>query len=65
MQIKAACQPQRSVTAAISIGAMKAEALEPELKMPIALARSSAGNHRLWPLRVASGLAETEQGAAS
>jgi hypothetical protein len=39
VQTKAACQPKRRVTAAMRMGAMKAEALEPELKMPMALAR--------------------------
>src|ERR1700722_14583066 len=53
VQMNAACQPQRRVTAAMSMGAMKAEALEPELKMPMALARSSAGNHSVVALMAA------------
>src|ERR1700679_2843809 len=59
VQIKAACQPQRRVTAAIRMGAMKAEALEPELKMPIALARSSAGNHSVVALMAAGKLPDS------
>src|ERR1700736_6765001 len=53
VQIKAACHPQRSVTAAMRIGAMKAEALEPELKVPVARARSSEGNHSVVALMAA------------
>src|SRR5271168_3917533 len=53
VQMKAACHPQRAVTAAMRIGAMKAEALEPELKRPVARARSSEGNHSVVALMAA------------
>src|SRR5271163_4726660 len=53
VQMKAACHPQRAATAAISTGAMKAEALEPELKRPVARARSSEGNHSVVALMAA------------
>src|SRR5277367_4489692 len=59
VQMKAACHPKRRVTAAIRIGAMKAEALEPELKMPMALARSSAGNHSVVALMAAGKLPDS------
>ena len=50
VQMKAACQPNRVVMAAIRIGATKAEALDPELKSPVAKARSSDGNHSVVAL---------------
>src|ERR1700677_747322 len=53
VQMKAACQPKRMVTAAMRMGAMKAEALEPELKRPVARARSSEGNHSVTALMAA------------
>src|ERR1700721_3428664 len=59
VQIKAACHPQWRVTAAMRIGAMKAEALEPELKIPMALARSSAGNHSVVALMAAGKLPDS------
>src|ERR1700675_414951 len=59
VQMKAACHPQRAVTAAISTGAMKAEALEPELKKPVARARSSEGNHSVVALMAAGKLPDS------
>src|SRR6266436_4149415 len=59
VQIKAACQPQRAVTAAMRMGAMKAEALEPELKRPVARARSSEGNHSVVALMAAGKLPDS------
>ena len=40
----------QTVTAAMRIGAIKKEALEPELKIPLASARSSEGNHSVVAL---------------
>ena len=57
--MKAACHPQRGVTAAIRTGAMKAEALEPELKSPVARARSSEGNHSVVALMAAGKLPDS------
>src|ERR1700744_3437238 len=51
--MKAACHPQCMVTAAMRTGAIKAEALEPELKRPVARARSSDGNHSVVALMAA------------
>ncbi len=59
VQMKAACHPQRRVTAAMRMGAMKAEALEPELKRPIARARSSEGNHSVVALMAAGKLPDS------
>src|ERR1700744_2187257 len=59
VQIKAAGHPHRRVTAAIRIGATQAAALEPELKMPMALARSSAGNHSVVALMAAGKLPDS------
>src|ERR1700724_4557410 len=59
VQIKAACHPQRAVTAAMRMGAMKAEALEPELKRPVARARSSEGNHSVVALMAAGKLPDS------
>src|SRR5271167_471695 len=59
VQMKAACQPKRMVTAAMRIGAMKAEALEPELKRPVARARSSEGNHSVVALMAAGKLPDS------
>src|SRR5271154_2041088 len=59
VQMKAACHPQRSVTAAIRTGAIKAEALEPELKRPVASARSSEGNHSVVALMAAGKLPDS------
>src|ERR1700721_1714201 len=59
VQIKAACQPQRMVTAAIRMGAMKADALEPELNRPVAKARSSEGNHSVVALIAAGKLPDS------
>src|ERR1035437_7312976 len=56
VQIKAACQPKREVKAAMRIGAIKKEALEPELKIPLASARSSEGNHSVVALMAAGKL---------
>src|SRR5579859_1169373 len=47
---KAACQPHFAVTKATSGGAMKNDAFAPELKMPVAKARSSEGNHSVVAL---------------
>ncbi len=57
--MKAACHPQRRVTAAMRMGAMKAEALEPELKRPVARARSSEGNHSVVALMAAGKLPDS------
>src|SRR5580692_11573959 len=57
--MKAACHPQRMVTAAMRTGAMKAEALEPELKRPVARARSSVGNHSVVALMAAGKLPDS------
>src|SRR5215471_4601648 len=51
--MKAACQPYLAVTKATSAGAIRAEALAPELKSPTALARSSVGNHSATALMAA------------
>src|SRR5207253_415284 len=59
VHIKAACHPQRIVTAAMRMGAMKAEALEPELKRPVARARSSEGNHSVVALMAAGKLPDS------
>src|SRR5271168_3801813 len=59
VQMKAACHPQRRVTAAMRIGAMNAEALEPELKSPVARARSSEGNHSVVALMAAGKLPDS------
>src|ERR1700743_904146 len=59
VHMKAACQPQRRVTAAVGMGARKGEAFEPELKMPMALARSSAGNHSVVALMAAGKLPDS------
>src|SRR6266403_493871 len=59
VQIKAACHPKRAVTAAMRMGAMKAEALEPELKRPVARARSSEGNHSVVALMAAGKLPDS------
>src|ERR1700727_392048 len=59
VQMKAACQPQRRLTAAMRMGAMKAEALEPELKRPVARARSSEGNHSVVALMAAGKLPDS------
>src|SRR5437868_14615531 len=59
VQIKAACHPQRRVTAAMRVGAMKAEALEPEVKRPVARARSSEGNHSVVALIAAGKLPDS------
>src|SRR5271156_6384042 len=59
VQMKAACHPQRIVTAAMRTGAMKAEALEPELKRPVARARSSEGNHSVVALIAAGKLPDS------
>src|ERR1700758_1770582 len=59
VQMKAACHPHFAVTAAIMTGAMKAEALEPELKKPTALARSSVGNHSVVALMAAGKLPDS------
>ena len=57
--MKAACHPQREVTAAIRIGATKKAALEPELKRPVAKARSSEGNHSVVALMAAGKLPDS------
>src|SRR5271154_5973790 len=59
VQMKAACQPKRRVTAAIRRGATKAEAFEPELKRPVARARSSEGNHSVVALMAAGKLPDS------
>src|SRR5665213_3825897 len=59
VQMKAACHPHLAVTAAIMTGAMKAEALEPELNRPSALARSSVGNHSVVALMAAGKLPDS------
>src|SRR5271155_747477 len=59
VQMKAACHPQRAATAAISTGAIKAEAFEPELKRPVARARSSEGNHSVVALMAAGKLPDS------
>ena len=56
---KAACHPQREVTAAMRIGAMKKLAFEPELKRPVASARSSLGNHSVMALMAAGKLPDS------
>src|ERR1700722_15908717 len=59
VQMKAACHPQRAATAAMRTGAMKAEAFEPELKRPVARARSSEGNHSVVALMAAGKLPDS------
>src|ERR1700757_4156868 len=59
VQMNAACQPQRRVTAAMRIGAMKADAFDPELKRPVARARSSEGNHSVVALMAAGKLPDS------
>src|SRR5580693_159156 len=59
VQMKAACHPQRRVTAAMRMGAMNAETLEPELKRPVARARSSEGNHSVVALMAAGKLPDS------
>src|ERR1700728_3590066 len=49
----AACQPYLRVTIGIRIGAMSDAALVPELKRPVASARSSVGNHSVVALMAA------------
>src|SRR5271156_6557860 len=53
VQMKAACHPHLAATTAIRAGAIKADALEPELKSPVARARSSEGNHSVVALMAA------------
>ena len=59
VQMKAACHPQRAATAAMRTGAMNAEAFEPELKSPVARARSSEGNHSVVALMAAGKLPDS------
>jgi len=59
VQMKAACHPQRTATAEMRTGAMKAEALVPELKRPVARARSSEGNHSVVALMAAGKLPDS------
>src|SRR3984957_6383593 len=59
VQRKAERQPKRAVTAAIMMGAMKKEALVPELKRPVARARSSEGNHSVVALMAAGKLPDS------
>ena len=57
---KAACQPPLCmVAAATSAGAMKALALDPELKRPVTRARSSDGNHSVVALMAAGKLPDS------
>ncbi|MNH47945.1 hypothetical protein D3C79_1114450 [compost metagenome] len=46
MPMNAACQPQTVRISGNSIGVNIAPTLVPALKMPVATARSPAGNHR-------------------
>ncbi len=55
----AACQPNLKVTKATNGGAMNAETLEPELKRPVARARSSEGNHSVVALMAAGKLPDS------
>src|SRR6185437_12399976 len=57
--MKAACHPHFEVTAAMRMGAMKNAALEPELKRPVAKARSSEGNHSVVALMAAGKLPDS------
>src|ERR1700733_5539509 len=57
--MKAACQPHLAVTDAMRMGAMKKEALAPELKRPVARARSSEGNHSVTALMAAGKLPDS------
>src|SRR3984957_4701863 len=59
VQRKAERQPKREVTAAMRMGAMKKEALVPELKRPVARARSSLGNHSVVALMAAGKLPDS------
>src|ERR1700712_983967 len=59
VQMKAARQPQRAVTMGIRAGAMRAEALAPELKRPKGLPRSAVGNHSLTALMAAGKLPDS------
>src|ERR1019366_603818 len=59
VQIKAAFQPHFPVTKAIRRGATKNEALDPELKRPVARARSSEGNHSVVALMAAGKLPDS------
>src|SRR5258708_5144079 len=59
VQMKAACHPQRAATAAMRTGAMNAEAFDPELKSPVARARSSDGNHSVVALMAAGKLPDS------
>src|ERR1700710_2714132 len=56
---KAARHPQRAVTMGMRAGAMRAEALAPELKSPTALPRSWVGNHSLTALMAAGKLPDS------
>src|ERR1700726_1949578 len=56
---KAGRQPKREGTEGKSAGAMKAEALEPELKIPVAKAGSSVGNHSVVALIAAGKLPDS------
>src|ERR1700723_509463 len=56
---KAARHPQRAVTMGMRAGAMRAEALAPELKRPTALPRSWVGNHSLMALMAAGKLPDS------
>src|SRR3984885_8272262 len=59
VQMKAAGHPKGIVTAAIRMGAIKEEAFEPELKRPVARARSSDGNHSVVALMAAGKLPDS------
>jgi hypothetical protein len=56
---KAARHPHLPVTKATMTGAMKKLTLEPELKMPVAKARSSEGNHSVVALMAAGKLPDS------
>src|ERR1700678_4551525 len=56
---KAACQPHLPVTKATRMGATKKLTLAPELKSPVARARSSEGNHSVVALMAAGKLPDS------
>ena len=56
---KPACQPYLPVARATRMGAMKKLTLVPELKRPVAVARSSAGNHSEMALMAAGKLPDS------
>src|SRR5258705_12066841 len=57
--MKAACQPKRIASIGTRAGAMIAPTFDPELKMPVASARSFFGNHSATTLMLAGKLPDS------